>query len=131
MFSLILTVIGVILVAAIAIATLYYGGIAFSSGGSGASAAQVLDESQQILNAVEAYKVDNASGMPTSMQDLINGNYLTAAPASSWSFGQDMVTSTTLSASGCMKANQMLGYSMSTIPSCTDPAYTGITVCCQ
>lgn len=131
MFSLIISVIAIVLVAVIAIATLYYGGNIFSGGGAAASAAQVLDESQQILNAVEAFKVDNASNMPTSMDDLLTGNYLNSAPASSWSFATDSVTATTLSENSCLKANAMLGYNLSTVPSCTDSAYTGKTVCCQ
>lgn len=131
MFSLIIAIIGVLLIAAIAVSCLFFGGSAFTQGGAGAAAAQVLDESQQILSAVEAYKVDNASNLPTSMQDLIDNKYLNSAPASSWSFAQDVVTSTTLTQTGCIKANQMLGYNLSTVPSCSDTTYTDKTVCCQ
>lgn len=131
MFSLVISVIAVILVAAIAIACLFYGGQAFSQGGANAAAAQVLDESQQILNAVEAFKVDNSSSMPTSMDDLVAGHYLSVAPASSWSFGNDTVTATTLSQASCLRANTMLGLNLSVVPSCSDSTYTNRTVCCQ
>jgi sensor histidine kinase regulating citrate/malate metabolism len=48
MFSLIITIISIALVAAIAVATLYYGGTQFSQGTAKATADQIISAAQQI-----------------------------------------------------------------------------------
>lgn len=60
MFSLIITIISIALVAALALATIYYGGTAFSRGNDGATAARLINEGQQINGAVTMYLADVA-----------------------------------------------------------------------
>lgn len=79
MFSLIITIISIALVAALALATLYYGGNAFLRGSSDAYATRLLNQGQQILGAAELYRADNGS-WPQSMQALVDGNYLREIP---------------------------------------------------
>ncbi|MDO8416273.1 MAG: hypothetical protein Q7S87_08700 [Agitococcus sp.] len=62
MFSLIITIISIALVAALALATLYYGGSAFNKGSAGATAAKFINEGQQINGAVQLARADSASG---------------------------------------------------------------------
>ena len=84
MFSLIITIISIALVAALALATLYYGGSAFNRGSAGAEAARLINEGQQVNGAVAIAKADAAAGgtAVTDMAGLLSGGYLTQAPAS-------------------------------------------------
>lgn len=69
MFSLVITIIAIALVAALALATLYYGGDAFESGWADAQAARLITEGQQLLAASELYFLDNRK-WPDSIGDL-------------------------------------------------------------
>lgn len=85
MFSLIITIISIALVAALALATLYYGGSAFNKGQAGAKAAQLINEGQQVNGAVTIYNADLISGDTTAVTDvagLVTAKYLSQAPAS-------------------------------------------------
>lgn len=62
MFSLIITIISIALVAALALATIYYGGNAFNKGSAEAKASQLINEGQQINGAVAMYNADSVSG---------------------------------------------------------------------
>lgn len=68
MFSLIITIISIALVAALALATLYYGGSAFNKGTVGATAARLINEGQQINGAVQVFKADAAAGTLTAAE---------------------------------------------------------------
>ena len=84
MFSLIITIISIALVAALALATLYYGGSAFNKGADGATAAKLINEGQQINGAVTIYKADLAAGgaAVTTVAALVTATYLSQVPAS-------------------------------------------------
>ena len=81
MFSLIITVISIVLVSALALATVYYGGSAFNKNGNDAAAAQALLEGQQLNGAAALAK---AEGNYTDMASLVTGQYLTSIPGG-WS----------------------------------------------
>jgi hypothetical protein len=129
MFSLILVLVSILLVAALVVATLWFGGSGFTTGQVAAQAARVVNESSQIQGAVEDYKVNNADSLPASMSDLINGGYLNGAPSASWSFATDSVQSMILDQPACLRADSMLGYSFSAVPGCS--LYPNVTICCD
>lgn len=79
MFSLIVTIISIALVAAVAVATIYYGGPAFNQGKAGADAAKVMTQSQQILGAATLFSSDNGR-WPLNVEELVATRYLGAAP---------------------------------------------------
>lgn len=79
MFSLIITIISIALVAALALATLYYGGSSWTRGNAAATAATVTNQGQQIRGAMELYYADH-SAYPASLQDLVTGEYLKTIP---------------------------------------------------
>lgn len=83
MFSLIITIISIALVAALALATLYYGGSAFNRGSAGAEAARLINEGQQVNGAVTIAKADQAAGgtAVTTWQGLQTGGYLSQLPS--------------------------------------------------
>jgi len=85
MFSLIITIISIALVAALALATLYYGGSAFNKGAAGATAARLINEGQQVNGAVALYQADVGAGSTatviTDLAGLVTAGYLSSVPA--------------------------------------------------
>ena len=85
MFSLIVTIISIALVAALALATLYYGGSAFNKGAAGAVAARLINEGQQVNGAVALYQADVGAGstavVVTDLAGLAAAGYLSSVPA--------------------------------------------------
>ena len=84
MFSLIITIISIALVAALALATLYYGGSAFNKGSTGATAAKLINEGQQINGAIQILRADRSANTvvgtdPTAVSGLAS-SYLSQVP---------------------------------------------------
>ncbi len=79
MFSLIITIIAIALVAALAVASIYYGGSAFEKGTAGAEAATIINESQQVSAARSMASADGNAN--ATVADLVTGNYLSSAPS--------------------------------------------------
>lgn len=85
MFSLIITIISIALVAALALATLYYGGQSFTKSDVQAQAAKVHVQAQQVLGAAELYRADHGR-WPMSLETLTQPDeqgrvYLKAIPS--------------------------------------------------
>lgn len=81
MFSLIITIISIALVAALALATIYYGGSAFTKGGDSAKAAQLINEGQQLQGARTLAIADNKLSTVSTVAGLQTQNYLSQLPA--------------------------------------------------
>ena len=91
MFSLIITIISIALVAALALATLYYGGDAFNQGKAGADASRLINEGQQVNAAVT---LAAATGVATTdLASLVSGNVLSQLPASFATAGTTTIAS--------------------------------------
>lgn len=58
MFSLIIVIVSIALVAALAVATLYYGGTSWGQGGQASRAAQILTQGQQVLGAADMFRIE-------------------------------------------------------------------------
>lgn len=58
MFSLIITIVAIALVAALALATIYYGGTAFNKGAATAAATRAISQGQQIQGAMDLFRAD-------------------------------------------------------------------------
>ncbi|WP_415912644.1 hypothetical protein [Neptuniibacter sp. QD37_11] len=83
MFSLIISIIAIALVVALAGATLYYGGDAFSKGSAAAQASTLANQGQQIAAAHTLYAVDHGGATMTeasTIGDLVTEGYLSAMP---------------------------------------------------
>ena len=88
MFNLIVSVIAIALSAALAAASIYYGGSAFTNSTAKANVTTLVNQGQQIAGAGALYKVDNAGTPPASLADLTQPddlatgtvNYLQASP---------------------------------------------------
>jgi len=119
MFSLIITIISIALVAALALATIYYGGTAFNRGSAEAKASQLINEGQQINGAVAMARADAAAGTGTSidltdasssLQELVTAKYLAQAPAS-FTLAADGLSATAVASSAdvCTAVNTKAG----------------------
>jgi hypothetical protein len=140
MFSLIITVVAIVLVVALALATYYYGGTVWKTQGSSAKAAQVVLEGQQIAAAIELYRAKNSGTIPSLDQLTLNGEYLSNSlkisqnaveTANKWNYrdSQEYVIYPMTDVEACKKANRALGLELSEIPLCS--AVAGKTICCQ
>lgn len=81
MFSLIVSIISIALVAVLAAASIYYGGDAFTKGSAKALASTVVAQAQQISSANTLYKNDEGGTTAPTVQALVDGKYLASIPA--------------------------------------------------
>ena len=79
MFSLIVTIISIALVAALALATLYYGGAAFNKSSAMVEATRLTNQATQLQGAAELYRADRGA-YPRNIEDLVTHNYLKSIP---------------------------------------------------
>jgi len=80
MFSLLIALVAIVLVAALAVAGVYYGGGLLSEGEAQARAATLVSQGEQIVSAAKLYYIDR--GEPVKqLSDLVAEGYLTAIPA--------------------------------------------------
>lgn len=83
MFQLIVAIISILLIAALSLASLYYGGDAMTSGAAKSAAATFVNQGQQVAGAHALYKTGNG-GTPvadgSNLSELVTGEYLAAVP---------------------------------------------------
>lgn len=126
MFSLIIAILAIILVALLAAATIYYGGDSFNKGNSKAKAAEILNQAELIKGAFTAYKIEQGTieinqadcNVPQEKYDnclepLITKEYLTDIPqgAEGWYIDNSKVLRRTLNddVKACAIANYVNG----------------------
>ena len=80
MFQLIVAVISIVLVAALAIASIFYGGDAFSKSSEKANVTALVNAGQQIAGAYTLFKTEQAAE-PADLNDLVTNKYLAAPPS--------------------------------------------------
>lgn len=138
MFSLIITIISIALVAALAIASVYYGGDAFTQGTAKANAATVVAQAQQVSAANTLYKNDNGGANAANVAALVSGNYLQAAPVMPAAVGPNnleidstngLVGAEITNSAVCTQINAQLG--VSTTPSFNSTSQQPIDVITQ
>ena len=79
MFNLIVAVISIALIAAMAAASIFYGGSAFGSGTAQAQASTLVNNGQQISGAQQLYMIDNSGNRAATIGGL-TPQYLQALP---------------------------------------------------
>lgn len=133
MFSLIITIISVALVAALALATLYFGGQFVNDGQARATMTKIVQEGNQVVGALELYKTDHGSFPSGTSEEiaaeLVSKEYLRQVPSGEWEFRNDFAVRTDLTAEACLSVNQKLG--VNEVPSCSSTDFAGKTVCCS
>jgi type II secretory pathway pseudopilin PulG len=126
MFSLIIAILAIILVALLAAATIYYGGDSFNKGSSKAKAAEILNQAEMIKGAFTAYKIEQGTieinavdcnvdedKFENCLEPLITKEYLSDIPqgAEGWYIDNDKVLRRTLKedVKACAIANYVNG----------------------
>lgn len=130
MFSLIIAVVSIAIVALLAVAAVYYGGDAFTQGQATADAAKLINGGQQLAGAVQMYR--NDTGMVPADLSLLTsdgGRYLRALPDGDWIQGQNAILAAVTEAK-CLDINNRLGFKLASVPSCADTTYDATSVCC-
>ena len=128
MFSLIITMIAVALVAVLALASMYYGGDSLQQGTAKANAAKYLSEANQITAAANLYKLQNNGATPTA-QDLVDNDYLQALPEGDWYINNGFIERPGISLEECTEVNRLVGYDGPAL-ACNDPALPEDHACC-
>lgn len=108
MFSLIITVVSLLLVAGLAAATLFFGGDQFLQGKTDAEVARYVSESQQIAGAVQLFQAENQGSMPTDLKEDLVGYYLKDLPRAGegWSVGDNLLVKGVTDKSTCERVNE-------------------------
>ena len=81
--------------AALALATIYYGGSAFNKSAASSNASKILTQAQQILGADRLYRLDHDGQVPPNMEALVTGGYLKSIPVASLDSKFQAVAATT------------------------------------
>lgn len=134
MFSLIVSIIALVLVIVLAGAAIYYGGDGFNQGTIKAEVARYKNEAQQIAGALVAYQVDNKGFVKKDTNDdgvvdesdddfgwdyLTRYGYLKSLPSSienegvttfSWGVKDNLIILPGVSDDVCLEANRMDGF---------------------
>ena len=138
MFSLIITVISIALVAALAVSTLYFGGDAFNAGSDKAKASTVVNQAQQIDGANTIFRLD--TGAFAASVDALVPEYLASAPVvddtiasgGSYSISDDTVSLSGVNSEVCERINEQVGVDdSSTLTSETDIADADLQYGCD
>ena len=133
MFSLIITSAAIVLVAALALATIFYGSDAFNKGTEKAMAARAIQEGNQIIAALEVYRADTealpSGDAETIKNTLLSGDYLKQWPNNEWTLETGYAKRTGLNESECLAVNQRVG--VNTVPLCSDSTYANRIICCD
>ena len=116
MFSLIISIIAIALVAALALASIYYGGDAFQEGTIKAEAATAVNQGQQIQGA---YTIAELNGEVTpAMADLVSKNYLKEIPkldGKDWAIVSDNAEVVVATAEICLEIEKQYNDSATTV----------------
>lgn len=127
MFSLVIAILSILLVVALAIATVYYGGKAFNKGDTRVAQAQAMNAGTQISAAAALHYAREGVYAP-DIQVLLDTRYLTSNPMEGWSSFKDTAYINDVSKEWCLGINKH--YNVTKTPLCSDPAIVGKTVCC-
>lgn len=132
MFSMIITIVSIALVAILAMVTIYYGAQYVKDGNTRTAVAKALQEGNQIVGAFELYRADHEK-MPEGdqsaiIQALLNENYLTTWPGTKWGLQTDYAVRAELDNAQCLEVNRRMG--IETIPKCDDASIGHKTYCC-
>lgn len=137
MFSLIIALVAIALVAVLAGASVYYGSDAFQGNKSQARYAEIVNQSEQISSAFLAFKIEGNSldqtncntGDPSGcLGQLVSANYLSAIPERNelnrdWQVDPDgALFTTTEDAEACILANEAKGFFIDNEPTITGNA---------
>jgi len=128
MFSLIVSLISLLLVTVVTMAGVYYGGAAYKDAGDRARAVQLSNDAEQMRTAIQMFHL-NEGRLPETPEELVDKRYLTQVPPN-WSGNQQYFSNTSdLTEDVCLAFNTKRGIPF--VPECADEAYRNLIVCCR
>jgi len=104
MFSLIISIIAIALVAALALASIYYGGDAFQEGTAKSEASTVINQGQQIQAAVTMAEIDEVVVSDLQADLVDSGEYLKEVPqvrSNAWTLNGNVIEVDVINAEVC------------------------------
>lgn len=135
MFTLIIAVISILLVAAIVAGTMFWGGDAFTNNSDKTEYAKAVNGASQIEAALNLHLADHGIYPPgTSVQmleTLVAGGYLKSLPDGNWTVGENILVRTIRDGDQCSNINRLAGMDTSSVtcPPCEDAAYNTWPAC--
>ena len=132
MFSLIISLISIALVAALSLATISYFSKSFDKAGTEAKTTRLINETQQIQAAITMYRTANQDALPTSLEQLTtNGEYLNSLPPGAWRSNLAYIQTAAVDVGEdvCLSFNKKRNVPF--IPACADKAYQSMVICCD
>jgi hypothetical protein len=123
MFQLIVVVLGIALVALLALASIFWGGEAFTEGSARAAYAQNVNSAAQIEAAMQLYHQDHARFSTKQdmalLEELYSMKYLKEIPIGDWKVqpGSLYKPIEIQSVDNCKIMNRVAGYDISLVPS--------------
>lgn len=139
MFNLIVAVISIALIAALAAASFYYGGEAYTEKGKKADYAEIVNGGTQIQAAMDLYKLrngqypagigaDEAAATEELLNRLVSEDYLSGYPEGTWVINGLVIKRELQDVQQCESVNDLSGFDTTLVldgcPSCTDTSYT-------
>lgn len=128
MFSLILSLLVVVLIGVMGFAATYYMGGSTFTAKDKATAATVINGAAQIDGAIKLYKAQHRGDVPESLEAMVDEGYLKSVPDGEWTFGENSVTNSAVSDEICHQVNERL-HNDRTIPECSES--TSFMGCCS
>lgn len=131
MFSLIITVVSIALVALLAIASLYYGGNAYTDSSQQTRANQIVNQAEQIASANTLYRTSHLAPA-SSISDLIDTGFLSSWQGEPWGISDGYIEAPAVGsdAQACRALNRQATGS-DVVPSCDSvDRHDTQTICC-
>ena len=131
MFSLIISLVSIALVAGLAMATLFYLGPGLNNATEKVGATKLINETEQIQGAIAMFRADHKR-LPTSLEELSQDSaYLRQLPSGFWrsNLAYIQTTDSAVDPQVCLAFNKHKGVPL--VPSCDDPAYQSMVICCS
>ncbi|AOG02862.1 hypothetical protein [Bosea sp. RAC05] len=146
MFNLIIAAIVVVVIAILTIASIFYGGNAFSLASDKGRYAQYINHGEQIAAAIKLYQIDKGaapSGTATeivqilSQSDASGRTYLSSSPVGDWYVTEGIIYRKLLDNEECKRMNTVAGKDVSLAsasngcPPCDDAVFSEWPACAR
>lgn len=146
MFNLIVVIFSIVLVLVIGVATLYYGGEAYTTKTQETDYAEIVNGATQIKGAMELFKIRNGvypggiedellgvSATEELLDRLVSQDYLSGVPSGAWTIENLTIQRGLDDAAQCRNVNRIAGLNVDLAPEgcppCTDSQFSVWPAC--
>lgn len=86
MLNLTLSILAILIVAGLALVSVFYGGSIMKDSGRDTAVAQYITSGTQIVAAIDLFRIHNDGNLPQDLETLLDQDYLSATPQGGWAF---------------------------------------------